>query len=331
MLPRGSKGTLAAARAVLAHIILALGLCHPSVAFAASGDLIAQAQTALKAGKADLTIKLVDAALSQGKLAGASAAKAYYLRGLALARLGMAAQAISDLSTALWLPGLSESERSDATRIRSSVFRSAGVTDPGTPRQASAAAPATAADTQPSAPPPQTTASIAPPDPPSTASAWSTTADSATDSPAGGSFKTKVAAARTKPVKQASATTDSTDWQTASASADQLPTASAPQSQSGWSSATSAPAANSADGAGAVFAQVAALRSRSDAQTAADRLASEHTASLAGLSPVVMPTVIGNMGTFYAVRLGPLPDRTAGVQLCAKLRQDGLDCYIVSR
>ena len=67
-------------------------------------------------------------------------AKALYLRGVAYRQQGKPAQAISDLTSALWLKGgLADSDRADAIKQRTAAYGDAGLTETG---EAVAAAPA---------------------------------------------------------------------------------------------------------------------------------------------------------------------------------------------
>ncbi|MCC7250379.1 SPOR domain-containing protein [Hyphomicrobium sp.] len=69
-------------------------------------------------------------ALSGGGLPNAQMARALYLRGAAARRLGKPAQAISDLTTAVWLKGgLSEADKTKATEERQLAYREAGLGD----------------------------------------------------------------------------------------------------------------------------------------------------------------------------------------------------------
>jgi len=81
---------------------------------------------------------------------------------------------------------------------------------------------------------------------------------------------------------------------------------------------------------GGIYLQVASLRTTDLAQALADKLAVDHAAILAGLQPTVAPTVLGNMGTFYSVQLGPVASKAAGSALCARLRKEGVDCYFAT-
>lgn len=74
--------------------------------------------------------KQLTTALSGGGLPSAQMARALYFRGSASRRLGKPAQAISDLTTAVWLKGgLSDAERAKATEERQLAYREAGLGD----------------------------------------------------------------------------------------------------------------------------------------------------------------------------------------------------------
>jgi cell division septation protein DedD len=76
--------------------------------------------------------------------------------------------------------------------------------------------------------------------------------------------------------------------------------------------------------------QAAAVRSRPEADAIAARLKKDQAAQLGGRAPEVDSTIIGNMGTFYRVRIGPYANANEPQALCAKLRGIGLDCLILA-
>ncbi len=131
---------------------------------------------AFEAGKTDQAIQSLSTALSQGGLSSQQMAKALYYRGAAYRKQGKAAQAISDLTSAVWLKnGLSDSERAAAMDQRQGAYRDAGLGDNPVPigaapldGPAEAQAPAAVA----SAAPPSTSAAPV-------AAAWTPPDDSA--------------------------------------------------------------------------------------------------------------------------------------------------------
>jgi hypothetical protein len=74
--------------------------------------------------------------------------------------------------------------------------------------------------------------------------------------------------------------------------------------------------------------QVAMVRSFAEAQTIAARLKNFGAPQLAGLEPEIDETTIGNMGTFYRVRIGPFANADDPRLLCVKLRGSGFDCLV---
>lgn len=135
---------------------------------------------AYSAGKLDSAIQSLTAALANGGLPPPKMAQAYYYRGLAYKKQKKPAQALSDLTVAVWVNGgLNESERAAAMDARNEVYREAGLGDQappianavGTPSPAAAAAPAAAPSPPPAAAPapqkpaPQAVAATTPPAP----------------------------------------------------------------------------------------------------------------------------------------------------------------------
>ncbi len=85
-----------------------------------------------------------------------------------------------------------------------------------------------------------------------------------------------------------------------------------------------------APGAGGYRLQVAAVRSRDQAERVIVGLKKEQGFRIGGVEPQIDEMVIGNMGTFYRVRLGPYADATEPTQLCKSLKPHGYDCLVVS-
>jgi cell division protein FtsN len=77
--------------------------------------------------------------------------------------------------------------------------------------------------------------------------------------------------------------------------------------------------------------QVGMVRSHADAQALALKVKREHAGLLADRDPEVDQAVIGNMGTFYRVRLGPYASQAETQAVCAKLKGSGLDCLTVAQ
>lgn len=142
---------------------------------AASGVKSYEAGTkAYEAGKFGPAIQSLSTALSTGGLSSQQMAKALYYRGAAYRKTGKSAQAISDLTSAVWLKnGLSDADRAAAMEQRQAAYQEAGLgtaTPIGTPPLDAPAA-AVAKATLPSSETPPARPAAAPAD--SATSSWS--------------------------------------------------------------------------------------------------------------------------------------------------------------
>ncbi len=80
--------------------------------------------------------------------------------------------------------------------------------------------------------------------------------------------------------------------------------------------------------------QLAAFRSPTGALQAADRLKERHPELFEGLALRVVRANLGEeLGVWYRIRAGPLPDRASANRLCVELRRRNATegCYLVSR
>jgi cell division protein FtsN len=57
----------------------------------------------------------------------------------------------------------------------------------------------------------------------------------------------------------------------------------------------------------------------------------KYAGELGSRRPVVDEAVIGSMGTFYRVRVGPYANAKEPRQLCGTLRTSGFDCLVVTK
>ena len=57
----------------------------------------------------------------------------------------------------------------------------------------------------------------------------------------------------------------------------------------------------------------------------------EHGAALASREPEIDQAVLGNMGSFYRVRVGPFATAQETQAVCAKLKGSGFDCMAVTQ
>lgn len=93
-----------------------------------------------------------------------------------------------------------------------------------------------------------------------------------------------------------------------------------------------APVAVASTGAAGKYKlQVAAVRSREEAERLAQTLHGYQPVRDGTVSPEIDEAVIGSMGTFYRVRLGPYADAKEPGQLCKTLRPQGFDCLVVTQ
>ena len=84
-------------------------------------------------------------------------------------------------------------------------------------------------------------------------------------------------------------------------------------------------------GAGKYKLQVAAVRSRAEAERLAQTLTAYPPVREGKVAPEIDEAVIGSMGTFYRVRLGPYANASEPNQLCKTLKPQGFDCLVVSQ
>jgi hypothetical protein len=351
---------------IAAAVLLPVACVLPASALAADSPLDL-AQKALKSGKPELALRALNAALSGNLLKGNDIAKAFYLRGLAFAKSGNQAAAIADLNNALYLKGLSDADRQAAMAAKSAAFQKAGVPMKSDAGSAPAAAPVTAEAPPPNAKPkkmkelasvpdgaaaseqtasaealPWQAATLPPaaskPVPAVQTAAVTPAADptpnrpvSASENPVNSFLGGLFSFGQPAPAKPAAAAEAQAFAPTVTVTPAASGTAASNWKTAGLTKAASSPVvvAPSAK-AGGIYLQVASLRTTGEAQTVADKLTSDHAATLAGIQPSIAPTVLGNMGTFYAVRLGPVANKAAGTVLCARLRKEGVDCFFAT-
>lgn len=299
---------------------------------------------AYEKGKMAEAIELLSKGLRSGGLAPADTAKALYYRGLANRKSGHPAQAISDLTSAVWLKdGLSEVERKQAMEARSAAYSEAGLQDPGMTDARSQVA-ANSGSSNPSS---STSSS------PSTSSSGSSTSNPLAGVGnffsglfGGGSSSSANAATETAAASDNSALeTASTGpgavsvsaWNstTQAAPATGAATAKAAPSQqwdtaarptTGQSPGTSARSKSLKKGRFEV--QVAAVRSREDAERLARDVKQKYASLLSARVPEIEETVFGNMGTFYRVSIGPFAKADDTASLCQALKTGGYDCMV---
>jgi hypothetical protein len=317
------------------RLVLAAGKNTAPVEDAAKS--LDNAAKTLEAGKAEQAVKQLSALLSSSRLEGSAMARALFLRGTAYQKLGRPAQAISDLTSALWLKGgLSEADRTVALARRAEAYREAGLNELAdadsktASRSASTAAPSqrvsnwqtsTATARADSAPQREAAASASAPNAQKQGAPASSLSGFFANLFGGGSSAATPRASAEPPAGNTVAI--GTAWSTSTI-----------ESQSKAPKATRVAERRDADNAapatrGASYrVQVAAVRRRQEAEAIVARLKKERIAEFENRSPEVDQTVIGNMGTFYRVVVGPYADADGARPLCARLRTMSLDCLI---
>ncbi len=305
-------------------------------------------------------------ALSSGGLDTHGTARALYYRGLAYRKQGRAALAITDLTNAIWLNnGLNSTERADAIANRAAAYQSAGIVDPGAPE--AAPTPAQTATSAPRSTPaaparmstmpkpsagPTTTAAISPPaaEAPTTAA----TGYGSSTNPflgVGSFFSNLFSAGYSSPAPSSPASTGG-DVTTASTGTS--------IATSSWNSSTRVDASTSASNRsqrptqkrsatlqsgevkndetlstatppmGKYNLQLAAVRSRAEAEKLAQRFTAKYGANSGGRTPAIEEAVFGNMGTFYRVTIGPYASVAEPDKLCMSMRGAGFDCLVAT-
>jgi cell division septation protein DedD len=283
----------------------------------------------LQSGKAEQATQALTATLAGGNLPPAVMAKALYLRGVAYRQQGKPAQAISDLTSALWLKGgLADSDRADAMKQRTAAYGDAGLTETG---EAVTAAPA-AKERQ------------------ASAKGWGATTSpdegSGSSAPLGGNwFKDWFSGWQNNNSSQSEAppkaTTGSIQKETAPPAAQPAAPPSPARVASAWSSKTEVqpetaalvergPAPAAAKFEGKFRVQLAIVRTEEEARALVVKAKRELAGALAAREPEIDQAVLGNMGAFYRVRVGPYATIQESQAVCARIKGTGFDCMAVT-
>ncbi len=364
---------LAAFVAVSSLLLLPVGLSGPAHSqSAAKGKPVDGRKTviagvkAYEAGRANSAVTTLSKAIRSGGLSTTDMAKALYYRGLANNKAGKSADAIADLTNAVWMKGgLTPSEQQKALETRAKAYAKVGVKDPGPPKaslgtpsvQSASVAPAKAQAAKATkkaaavVPASKTTAATpssfqtsvkkggagAQPDPSSGSGAGQTS------NPLSGvgNFFSNLFGGNGSSQQTAPSSTASIDPKPALGGTNTAVSAwssntSVAQSQKRASSRpTSKPvvkrvAAVSAP-KGRYRLQVAAVRSRGEAERLAGSLRQKHAGQIGSRIPAITEKVFGNMGTFYQVNVGPYAKTSETDRVCRVLKADGFDCLVVKK
>ena len=115
----------------------------------------------------------------------------------------------------------------------------------------------------------------------------------------------------------------------ASPPADQTSSTSAPAAapEAGWQNSVAAPS----PAATGYHLQLASLRSETEAAQFVGSLRQSEPELVQSYQAQVTPQLLGNMGTFYNVLLGPFPDERTSLKVCNDLQRRGHDCFLVAK
>ena len=310
-----------------------------------------------ESGKTDQAIQAINMVLQSGGLPSSKMARALHYRGLAYKKSGKPAQAIADLTSALWLKGgLAPSERTEALAQRAAAYREAGLGEPPAIDAGGSKATAAAPSSEPAARPASSAATAAPAPAPAQSAATEAPASSGGIggffSNIGSMFGSGPAQAEAPPPPQGVAAPAATgsvhappppavsSWSETKVSAAApakvaaaAPAAAAPaRAPAAAVAPAAAPAAVPAAEAGRFRLQVAAVRTRAEAEAIAAKVKREFAKKLASHQAVINSAAVGDMGTFYRVRVGPYANANEPRQLCISMRAaGGYDCMVVTQ
>jgi cell division septation protein DedD len=77
--------------------------------------------------------------------------------------------------------------------------------------------------------------------------------------------------------------------------------------------------------------QIGMARTHDQAQEMALKVKTRYGDVVGQREPEIDEAVVGNMGSFYRVRVGPFASPQEGHAACAKLKGSGLDCLVVAQ
>jgi hypothetical protein len=135
-----------------------------------------------------------------------------------------------------------------------------------------------------------------------------------------------------RPAPQPAPTAPTTGWSTTTEGQEAPAGANSSEGTSRWarlfnrgtqSAPAAQPAAASATGGGYRL-QLATSRSAAEAEALWKEVA--QTQSLRGIQSAIEKVEIGSFGTFYALRIGPFPNKAESLKVCNALKRSGIDC-----
>jgi hypothetical protein len=292
-------------------------------------------------------------------------AKALFTRGIAYRQQKKPAQAISDLTSALWLKGgLSEADRAEGLRQRAAAYQEAGLGQGGEPAPAALARDPRKERSAAAAPPwgdattaPATALNQEQPKEAASGGGWdlfgslfgggnafASATPAASPAPAASKILNGEASTAERPAPPPRTQTSAWSQQT------QVEAERSPRLVTGAISPKSEPAPrgepapkndaalkrqaalSEAPRSGThLRIQIGAVRTEAEAKALAAKVMRTHAAALASHGPQIDQTVMGNMGSFYRVLIGPFANAQETQNLCAKLKDSGLDCLVTAQ
>jgi hypothetical protein len=293
----------------------------------------------LEAGKAEQAVQTLTFAISGGNIPPAQMARALHQRGAAYRKLNKPAQAISDLTSALWLKnGLDAAARADAVAQRTEAYREAGLAQPGDAAGGTTTAAVT--DAPPERPAARRVASVpsastAPA--PTTSLAPDTSATAPIGNPVGSFFSglfggsTAPAAAAPPPAPVAAKSEPATSgWSSTTTSPPAATTARIATASVAPSPAPARAPVTAVTPDGRYAARLGSFSSKADAETAGQRLIAQYGSALSGRSAQATSITFGGQ-TIWHLRVGPYATAAQATAACTQLKPSKLDCVPVDR
>ena len=281
----------------------------------------------LEAGKADTAVRSLTGTLAEGHLPPAVMAKALYYRGIAYRQEKKPAQAIADLTSALWLKGgLTEGERAVALKQRAAAYGEAGLTDTGSAIAAVPQGTRAAAGGEGGA---AKGAGAAGPE--ASAGGWNFF---------GNIFGASASAPTPSPAPVAPPA-PAGEWTAKSSEAKELgaPDPGPAKPTGGWTHNTEVHGGTAAietatlpvKAEGRFCIQLGMARTHDQAEAMVVKIKSQYGDAVGRREPEIDEAVVGNMGSFYRVRVGPFASPQEGQAACSRLKGSGLDCLVVAQ
>lgn len=281
----------------------------------ADSDPLAEASKMMEQGIPVKAIEIIDAALSSGKLPNESSAKALLMRAQAQEKLNKLAFALADYNSALWMEGLSASDKAQAEQGRDRIDRKLGVV-------AEAAKKEPAPDENKVARTPTST----------TPEANAKAAPAEQHSGGIGNFfsglfgSSEAAPAPQQPEPQQAKPVAAVKPAAAAKPGREKP----PLARAEKPVRVAVAERVTSPGEGKFGIQFAALQSEDRAIAEVDRIAKKFGAELGGRSPAVKILATNDGGTLYKIVAEPYP-RGEATAICELLKTKNLNCMIISR